>query len=75
MTRPNELQQVETAIDERETELAELERKLAEDWSDVATLAAHKAARDELQTLLGRWEELFEAGAGRPRVTSGTPAA
>ncbi len=61
VTRPNELQQVETAIDERETELAELERKLAEDWSDVATLAAHKAARDELQTLLGRWEELFEA--------------
>jgi len=61
ITRPNELQQVETAIGERETELAELERKLAEDWSDVDTLAAHKAARDDLQTLLGRWEELFEA--------------
>jgi ATP-binding cassette subfamily F protein 3 len=61
VSRPNELQQVETAIDERETELAELERKLAEDWSDVDTLAAHRAARDDLQALLARWEQLFEA--------------
>jgi ATP-binding cassette, subfamily F, member 3 len=61
VSRPNELQQVETAIDERETELAELERRLADDWSDVDTLAAHKAARDDLQALLARWEQLFEA--------------
>lgn len=60
VTRPNELQKVEAAIDERETELAELERKLAEDWGDVQTLAAHKAARDDLQALLTRWEQLFE---------------
>ena len=60
-TRPDELQRVETAIDERETQLAELERRLADDWGDVETLAAHKAARDELATLLARWEELFEA--------------
>jgi hypothetical protein len=25
-------------------------------------LASHRAARDELQGLLARWEELFEAG-------------
>ena len=60
VARPNELQKVETAIDQRETELAELERKLAEDWGDVATLAAHKLARDDLQSLLARWEQLFE---------------
>jgi len=28
----------------------------------VDTLAAHRRARDELQTLLARWEELFERG-------------
>jgi ATP-binding cassette, subfamily F, member 3 len=59
--RRSELQRVETAIDEREAQLAELERKLAQDWADVDTLAAHKAARDELASLLARWEELFEA--------------
>ena len=38
----------------------ELERKLADDWSDVETLAAHKRSRDALQQLLQRWEQLFE---------------
>ena len=37
-----------------------LERKLAEDWADVDVVAAHRRARDELQELLGRWEQLFE---------------
>ena len=59
--RPSELELVEGSIQERELELADLERRLAEDWGDVATLAAHKAARDELQRLLERWEELFES--------------
>ena len=40
--------------------VAELERKLADDWTNVETLAAHRRARDELQALLSRWEELFE---------------
>ena len=40
--------------------VAELERRLADDWGDVETLAAHRRARDELQALLARWEELFE---------------
>ena len=37
--------------------------KLADDWADVETLQAHRAARDELQTMLARWEELFERQA------------
>ena len=45
---------------QREAEIAELERKLAEDWSNVDVVAAHRRARDELQALLSRWEQLFE---------------
>jgi ATP-binding cassette subfamily F protein 3 len=59
--RPTELERLEAAIGAREAELAELERKLADDWGDVDTLAAHKAARDDLQNLLARWEQLFES--------------
>jgi ATP-binding cassette subfamily F protein 3 len=59
--RPNELEQVETAIEARELELAELERQLADDWGNAEVLAAHKAARDDLQGLLEQWEQLFEA--------------
>jgi uncharacterized coiled-coil protein SlyX len=56
----NELEAIEAEIATREQAVAELERRLAEDWSDVDTLAAHRAARDELQTLLSRWEQLFD---------------
>jgi ATP-binding cassette, subfamily F, member 3 len=58
--RPNELEQIEAQIATREAEVAELERALASDWSDVETLAAHKQARDALQALLARWEDLFD---------------
>jgi ATP-binding cassette, subfamily F, member 3 len=58
--RPSELDRVETEISRREAEVAELEKQLAEDWSNVETLAAHKRTRDELSALLERWEELFE---------------
>ncbi len=58
--RPNDLERVETAIAAQEETVAELERRLAEDWGDVDTLAAHRRARDELKALLVRWEELFE---------------
>ncbi|HVM69031.1 MAG TPA: ABC-F family ATP-binding cassette domain-containing protein [Gaiellaceae bacterium] len=58
---PTELERTEAAIEAREAELADLERRLAEDWSDVDLLAAHRAARDDLQALLTRWEQLFEA--------------
>jgi hypothetical protein len=57
---PTELELVETQITEREEAVAELERELAEDWSDVDKLAEHRRARDELQALLARWESLFE---------------
>src|SRR6202011_1790175 len=45
--QPNELERVEAEISEREQAVAELERRLAADWSDVETLTAHRAARDE----------------------------
>jgi ATP-binding cassette subfamily F protein 3 len=57
---PSELERIEAQIAERETTVAELERRLAEDWNDVEMLAAHRHARDELKTLLQRWERLFE---------------
>jgi ATP-binding cassette, subfamily F, member 3 len=59
--RPTELERLEEAIAAREADLADLERRLAENWADVDTLAAHKAARDDLQGLLSRWERLFES--------------
>jgi hypothetical protein len=52
---------VEAAIQARETELAELERELADDWGNADKLAAHAAAREELAALLEQWEQLFEA--------------
>ena len=59
--RPSELDRVEAAIQARELELGELERRLADDWGNAEVLEAHKAARDDLQELLDRWEQLFEA--------------
>ncbi len=59
--RQSELELVESSIQERELEIADLERRLAEDWGDAETLAAHRTARDELQNLLERWEQLFES--------------
>jgi ATP-binding cassette, subfamily F, member 3 len=57
---PSELERIEAQIAERESVVADLERRLAEDWNDVQTLAAHRQARDELQALLQRWESAFE---------------
>jgi ATP-binding cassette subfamily F protein 3 len=54
------LERLETEIAAREAEVAELERKLAEDWTNVDVLAAHKRSRDALTALLERWEQLFE---------------
>ena len=58
--RPSELERLEGEISRQEAAVAELERRLSEDWSDVSTLAAHRSARDELQGLISRWERLFE---------------
>jgi hypothetical protein len=51
---------LEAEIEAREQAVADLERRLAEDWSDVEVVAEHRRARDELHALLERWELLFE---------------
>jgi len=58
---PTELERVESAIQEREAAIAELERKLADDgWDDMELITAYRDAKDELQSLLESWEALFE---------------
>jgi ATP-binding cassette subfamily F protein 3 len=66
---PGPLEHVEREIAAQEETVAALERRLAEDWGNVELLAAHTAARDELQGLLARWEALFEE-AQAPEVGS-----
>ena len=56
---PTELELLEGAIASVEARIAELERTLADDWTNMDVLGAHRAARDELVTLLERWEVLF----------------
>ena len=65
---PTELERIETRIGELERHIAALEASLAADWTDMDTLTSHRAARDELQTLLGRWEELFAADQAESRT-------
>src|SRR5215211_6508208 len=59
--RSTELERLEGEISAQEQAIADLERRLADDWSDVDTVSAHKRARDQLEALLARWEQLFEA--------------
>ena len=54
------LADVEAQIEAQERLVADLERHLAENWGDPDAIAAHRAAREELQALLARWETLFE---------------
>ena len=61
--RPSELERLEAEIAAQEAEVGRLEARLADDWSDVDALAAHKRSRDALQALLARWETLFEAAS------------
>jgi ATP-binding cassette subfamily F protein 3 len=65
--RPSALDVVEAEVEKAEARLAEVEQKLAADWSDVELVAAHKRARDELDSLLKRWESLFQASGSTPR--------
>jgi ATP-binding cassette, subfamily F, member 3 len=58
--RPTALEAVEAEIAAKEVAVADLEQRLADDWGNVELLTAHRAARDELQQLLARWETLFE---------------
>jgi len=57
---PSELEALEGEIEGAEARIAELERTLAEDWTNSDVLGAHRAARDELVSLLARWEVAFE---------------
>jgi ATP-binding cassette, subfamily F, member 3 len=58
--RPRELVEVEAEIESKEREVADLERRLADDWANVDAAAAYRRARDELQALLERWEQYFD---------------
>ncbi len=59
--RPSsDLERLEVEIAAAEARIAELERKLADDWTNMDVLGAHRAARDELVRLLAQWEVLFE---------------
>ncbi len=58
--KPSALELVELEVARAEEHVAELEQKLAADWDDVALLAAHRAAREDLAALLQRWENVFE---------------
>jgi ATP-binding cassette, subfamily F, member 3 len=54
------LELLEREIEEKEALIADLEGRLAKDWADAEAVAAHRAAREELQALLARWERLFD---------------
>jgi ATP-binding cassette subfamily F protein 3 len=62
-----EIELVEVEVERAEARVAELEQKLAQDWTDVDLVAAHRSARDELEALLRRWEALFEASGSTTR--------
>jgi ATP-binding cassette, subfamily F, member 3 len=55
-----ELGDVEGEIESTEKLIAELEERLAVDWADADTVTAHRRARERLQGLFARWEELLE---------------
>ena len=57
---PTPIELVEREIARTEKRIADLERQLADDWTNVDLVNAHRAARDELAALLSRWEGLFE---------------
>ena len=57
---PLRLAEVEAQIEAQERLVADLERRLADDWGDLEAIQAHRGAREELQALLARWEVLFE---------------
>ena len=61
--QPSPLELVEAEVERAEARLAEVERQLAEDWSDTELVSAHERARKELETLLERWESLFASSA------------
>src|SRR3954454_1168118 len=61
--KPTALELVEREAAGAEARVAEREQKLAEDWGDIELVASHKAAREDLEALLRRWESLFESSS------------
>ena len=57
---PTPLELVEREIARSEARIAELERKLADDWTNVDLVTAHRAARDDLTALFTRWESMLQ---------------
>ena len=57
---PDPLATIEAEIEQAEREVAQLEEKLAQDWTDTETIAAHARAREDLHALLARWETLLD---------------
>ena len=55
-----DLADIEAQIEAQERLVADLEQHLASNWEDQDAIRAHRAAREELQALLARWEVLFE---------------
>jgi ATPase subunit of ABC transporter with duplicated ATPase domains len=71
---PSQLELVEAEVARTEERVAELERKLAADWSDLDLVAAHRRAREDLARLLERWEALFEQSSeGAPSAPVPNP--
>jgi ATPase subunit of ABC transporter with duplicated ATPase domains len=58
--RPRAIVELEAEIEAKESEVAELERRLAGDWANVDAAASYRHAREELEALLARWELLFD---------------
>jgi ATP-binding cassette subfamily F protein 3 len=54
------LRELEAQIEAQERLVAQLEAKLSEDWTNVDRIAAHRKARQDLHTLLERWDALVD---------------
>ena len=57
---PDPLVELEREIEAQERLVARLEAELAGDWTNIDTIAAHRRAREDLERLFARWEELLD---------------
>jgi ATP-binding cassette subfamily F protein 3 len=63
--RPSrKLETLEADIEKQQKLVEKIEAKLAANWTDVDTIAAHRRARDELTALYDRWETMVDEVAG-----------